>query len=415
MIKKVLVLIALTALTFWVAGCAKNPTGAAKPTTAPSQDFGGYTTSNEAPAFGDQDLLTAEGTEQEVTDPILSTPGTRELVNSADAGIFQLRAVWGTIPNDSTVTTTTDWSGSLTLTRGAIVLRRLIQFESGQDSILLRTSPTLLEWVSFTKTSHDGIAVNLFVPPGVPTIDSAWVRHDTDSTLTIDSSWVHNDGDSTLVIDSSWVITGFDSTLVVDTIPPEPATVTFATDPYSRTFTLPELAALDTVITLTDGNKVAFQAMQLFRETCPRGILAGMWGLDSTGAGVFKGFWMTGEGHLTGFVDGTFGKDSLGANVFFGKWIDMSGQFQGLLRGTWGRSPAAANQHNHGKRPGGWFSGTIYDAGGSSGGVLSGRFHDALKYKDGWFQARWKLNCPNMGDDDEIGDGDHNGGGDEDD
>jgi len=369
MLRKIVISFSLAALLLWAAGCSKNPTNpTSEVTPVPTQEFGGYTATNEAPAFGDQDLVDAQGSEQEVSDPILASPTTQEIVNNVDAGMFHFRAVWGRIPYDSTVTTVTDWTGSLTISRGAIVLRRVIQFEESRDSILPRTDRTLLEWVSFTGPHHDGVAVDLFVPPAPPTYDS---------------SWVPSDGDSVLVI---------------DTIPAEPVTLTFATGPYTRTFTLTELASLDEVVALEDGNSVAFQSLRIFREVCPRGVLSGMWGYDVDGKGIFKGFWMSGSGHLTGYLEGGFGKDSLGVNVFFGKWIDASGQFEGFLRGTWGHKPPTANEESNGKGPGGWFAGGIFDANGNAIGILAGRFHSAKEYKKGWFQARWKLNCPNAED-----------------
>ncbi len=370
MFRRIVIPFALTALSIWAAGCSKNPANpAADATPAATQDFGGYTATNEAPAFGDQELLNTQGSGEEVSDPILSSPTTLEVVNDVNAGIFHFRAVWGRIPYDSTITTVTDWTGSLTISRGAIVLRRVIQFELGQDYILPRTDRTLLQWVSFTGPHHDGVAVDLFVPPAPPTFDSSWVPADGDSVL------------------------------VIDTIPATPVTLTFATGPYTRTFTLAELASLDEVITLEDGNSVAFQSIQIFRNVCPRGVLAGKWGYDEEGKGIFKGFWMSGAGHLVGHLEGNFGQDSLGVNVFFGKWIDASGQFQGFLRGTWGHKPPTANDDSRGKGPGGWFAGGIFDGNGNEIGVLAGRFHSSKKLDDGWFQARWKLTCPNVEDD----------------
>jgi len=382
MIRRIVLPVIVALLMLWAVGCSDNPTSTPEEAATVAQDFGGFTATNEAPAFGDADLQVAEAEELEVDDPILTSVSVQEVVNNADAGVFQLRAVWGMIPYDSTVTAVTDWTGSLTISRGAIVLRRLIRFEPATDYILPRTDRMLLEWVSATTVANDGVAVDLFVPPARPTIDSSWVP-----------------------------VEGGDSTLVIDTIPAEPVTVTFATGPYSRTFTLAELARLDEVITLESGNSVAFNSMEMFRNVCPRGHLAGMWGYDENNDGVFKGLWMSEHGRLIGFVEGNFGLDSSGAKVFFGKWIDASGQFEGLLRGTWGKRPASANENSRGKNPGGWFAGRIFDADSNPIGVLSGRFHDALKYKDGWFQGRWKLNCSRPVDDD--GELDDDGIGDE--
>ena len=362
---KPIVLLVAGSLGVWAAGCSDNPVKTKTADQAMAEEFGGYTATNEAPAFGDPELGAVEGEEREIDDPILTSPSVQEMVDNADAGIFHFRAVWGRIPYDSTVTVATDWTGSLTLSRGAIVLRRLIRFEPPTDSILPRTAPGLLQWVSYTTVHNDGVAVDLFVPPAPPTFDSSWIVGDNN-----------------------------DSTLVIDTIPPEPATLTFATGPYTRTFTLRELASLEDLVALDDGNKVAFHSVQLMRQLCPRGVLAGRWGLDSTGNGVFKGLWMSGAGHVTGYLEGRYGQDEQGVNVFYGKWIDREGKFEGLLRGTWLFRPLMGDGEADGQRRHGWFAGRIFDANRNPIGFLSGHFGAAPDYNGGWFQGRWKLGCP---------------------
>jgi hypothetical protein len=355
------------ALMLWAVGCSDSPVETAPVDQNLADEFGGYTATDEQPAFGDSEVLAVAGEEQEVDDPILVSPAAQEVVTDVDAGLFHFRAVWGRIPYDSTVTTVTDWTGSLTVTRGAIVLRRLIRFELNQDTYLPRTSRDTLQWVSFTSVHNDGIAVDIFVPPMRPTIDSTWVP----------------DGAG-------------DSTLVIDTIAADPVTVTFTTGPYTRTFTLSELAALQEVVSLDDGNKVALHAVQFFRQLCPRGILAGRWGYDEEGNGVFRGMWMSAIGHVTGYLEGHFGQNDQGQNVFFGKWIDSVGHFEGLLRGVWGHGPRVTEAEIQHHFAGGWFAGEIFNAGGDPIGLLGGHFGSAPNVDGGWFQARWKLHCRAM-------------------
>ena len=366
MYKRFFFSLAVAALMVWAVGCSDNPVKTDN-TQDLADDFGGYTPTDEAPAFGDASLLAVEDEEEEIDDPILASPSVQQVVNNVDAGVFHFRAVWGRIPYDSTVTEATDWTGSLTISRGAIVLRRQIRFELDQDTYLPRTDRHLLEWVSFTTVHNDGIAVDLFVPPVAPTLDSTWIP----------------DGMG-------------DSTLVVDTVLAEPVMLTFATGPYARTFTLPELAALQELVALDDGNKVAFHSVQILRQFCPRGVLAGRWGYDDAGNGVFRGIWMSNMGRVTGYLEGSFGLDDQGAKVFFGKWIDRSGQFEGLLRGTWDHGPWATHEEIEQRRAGGWFAGRIFDADGDPIGMLGGHFGAAPNYEGGWFQGRWKLNCPRL-------------------
>jgi len=355
-------------LMIWAVGCSDNPTSTAGDSPSLADEFGGYTATDETSAFGDSELLTAEGEEEEIDDPILSSPSVQELANDVDAGMFHFRAVWGRIPYDSTVTEVTDWTGSLTISRGAIVIRRLIRFELNQDTYLPRTARELVEWVSYTTVHNDGIAVDIFVPPVPPTLDSSWIP----------------DGSG-------------DSTLVVDTIPADPVTLTFETGPYSRTFTLDELASLEEIVALDDGNKVAFHAVQWFRQICPRGVLAGRWGKDEEGNGVFRGLWFSGGGHVIGYLRGRYGQNDQGRNVFYGKWIARDGAFEGLLRGTWGQGPWTTNADVERRCPGGWFAGRIFDADRTPIGLLSGHYGSAPDYRGGWFQGRWKLNCRETG------------------
>ena len=371
MFRKLALPILLLALVAMIVGCSENPSQTQVADTSElAKEFGGYTATSESPAFGDSELLEDDAAEAEIDDEMLAEPEVAALVDDPLSGMFHFRAVWGRLNYDSTVTEVTDWTGSLTITRGAIVIRKAIRFELGQDYIPTRTDRTLLDWVSYTTVHHDGVAVDLLVPPALPTYDTTIVE-DVDSL-----------GNPIEII-------------VVDTIPADttPVTVTFETGPYSRTFDLAELAALDTVVYLEDSNAVAFHAAQVFRIPCPRGFLAGQWGTDSTGQGVFRGRWMSHRGYIQGYLKGTWGVDDDGQRVLYGKWINRGGQFEGLLRGTYGPHPNwHANEHAR-HRAGGWFKAEIYNASADPIGVMSGRYKSSHNFRGGFFQGRWKLYC----------------------
>jgi hypothetical protein len=355
-------------LLVWVVGCSDNPLETAGDTSNLTEDFGGYSATDESAAFGDSELLADEGDEEAIDDPILATSAMVALTDDLDAGMFHFRAVWGMIPYDSTIVDATDWTGSLMLTRGGMAIRRLVHFEPDQDYTLERTDRTLVEWVSATTIHNDGIVVDVYVPPMRPTYDSSWVDDGAGGTV-----------------------------LVVDTVMPEPVTLTFETGPYTRTFTLDELAALDEVVELDDGNKVALNGFQMFRQKCARGILAGHWGLDEEGNGVFRGYWFSGNAHVDGYLRGHYGQNDEGLNVFYGKWINRNGRFEGLLRGTWSEKDRSNNGEGIRNRPSGKFSGRIYDAERNPIGMLGGHFHTAPNFRGGWFQGRWKLICDDNG------------------
>ena len=364
-------LMMVVALLFWVSGCSDSPIepGASENLNL-EDEFGGYTASMENPGFGDPELVDEAASDTVYNDEILTSPEVGTVISFPPrTGYYHLRAVWGRLCYDSTVTEVTDWTGSLSVSHGIEVIRRVIRFEPGQDYIIRpRTDPKLIEWVSKTTVHNDGIAVDIFVPP----------IFDTTEVVEVDSL---GDTSYVIVIDTSYS-----------------ATVSFETGPYSRTFELEELKSLDTVVYLDDSNAVAFHAFELHRYPCPRGFLAGRWGFNENGEGRFRGVWWSKRPnffgwYISGYLKGHFGKNNSGAKVFFGKWISRNGEFKGFLKGTYGHLPRpevtdATRKHAHG-----WFAGKIFNANRIEIGVLKGRHRSAPWHKNGFFQGRWKLHC----------------------
>lgn len=334
-------------------------------------EWGGYTSALESPGFGDQNLLGEFDNNAEFNDPLLGTSEFDSMFADPQSGIYHLRIVWGNLHSDSTATEATDWSGSLTISRGGIVVRRLIHFEPDQDSILERSSHDLVEWVSTTTVHNDGIAVGLVVRPPRPIFDT---------TIVIEIDSMGNE------IEVITVDTTFPE--------PEPVTVEFTTGPYSRTFTLGELQALDTIVTLEESNAVAFHAFRLNRVPCPHGFLAGHWAFGEDGEGTFRGVWMSRNGFVQGFLSGHFGVNDDEEKVFFGKWISRSGHFEGFVKGEWDAHPDFHATEMAFESAGGWFSGGVFTADGMKVGLLKGKFRSGRLDERGFFQGRWKLHCP---------------------
>jgi len=352
-------------------GCSDNPTETATEGSVDlNEEFGGYTATAEEPGFGDTDLLGEAEGEVDYDDPMLLSPTVDSFVTDPEAGYFRFRAIWGQLTYDSTVTEVTDWTGSLTISRGAEVVKKLIRFEPGQDELLPRTERTLIEWVSATTVHHDGIVVDMYFRRPVPMYDTMMVPE-------VDT-----------LGDTSWV------TVIDTTYPQEATTVTFETGPYSRTFTLGDLVALDTIVYLEDSNAVAIRALKLDRVPCARGFLTGHWGVDEEGNGLFRGMWMSRHGYVSGWLQGRYGVNERGRNVFAGKWINASGEFEGLLKGTYGFRPNDNASGNARRHAGGWFVGTIHNADGAQLGALKGHFKGAdHPIKAGYFQGLWRLDC----------------------
>ena len=339
-----------------------------------TDEFGGYSTASESPGFGDDQLLDeAYASDDEFDDPMLSDPAVTELTSDPQAGLYHLRIVWGQLRFDSSVTNPTDWSGSLSITRGAVIIRRVINFELGQDYVVPRTDRKLIEWVSQTTVHNDGIAVDLLVPPVKPVLDTTEVEV-TDSA-----------GNIVIII-------------VVDTTWPqvEPVTVSFNTGPYSTTFDLEELVSLDTIVFLEDSNAVAFHALKLDRFPCPRGFLAGRWGFADSTSGLFRGVWLNRAGLVVGYTRGHFGQRDNGQKVFFGKWVSRDGRFEGFIKGHWELDDISLTADSS-ARASGLFRGQIFSETRHQIGYLGGHFGTAESESDaigGFFQGRWKIICP---------------------
>jgi len=433
MVRKIFLPLLVLTFVWTMVGCSQNPSEPTNTTAGDiNADFGGYTATSEAPGFGDADLLADADGEVDYNDPLQVSPAVDSIMADSNAGFFVFRVAWGQLEYDSSMTTPTTWDGSLTISRGAELVRRVIRFEPGQDEVLPRTDRTLIEWVSQTTVHYDGLLVDMYFPRPVPMFDTTltpsidtlfdttWVdMYDTTQTPEVDTlgdtTWVTvidtipTPEVDTLGGDTTW-------TTVVDTTMPDPVTVTFETGPYSRTFTLGELVALDTIVYLEDSNAVAFHAFKMDRLPCARGFLAGHWGRteDSTGAsvGVFRGMWMSRNGRVDGWLRGNYGRNEDGKHVFYGKWIDQSGNFEGLLSGTWGFQPNRHASDNARRHAGGWFAGKVYDDARSEIGILKGRFKGPdHPVKAAYFQGLWRLNC---GDNagvgwNDPGDRDHDG------
>jgi len=106
------------------------------------------------------------------------------------------------------------------------------------------------------------------------------------------------------------------------------------------------------MIILGPRNAVSFQSTQWDRNQSLRGPIAGVWGRDENGKGIFYGAWMSVNGSVVGTVKGDWGTDSTGDNIFVGNYIDIAGKFQGLIRGHWW-------VRGQGNNPAGHFLGTI--------------------------------------------------------
>jgi hypothetical protein len=308
--------------------------------------YGGYNTANEKPAFGDAFLGANYGAENGNGVALADSDSTRE--NHMRVHRYLL-VTWGNLKGDSTITTSTDWSGSLCVENGIVRPVRTVRFEFPQDHLVPTGSRTCVQWVSHTQPHFDGILVALHCLP-------------------------------------------CDSLATPDSLCASPISVTFATGPLTVSFNQDELKDLHKVIQVdAAGNAVAFNSIVLEPHACPHGFLAGQWKdvPDQRYAGIFRGEWMSENGLHTGFLRGVYGQNKLGENVFFAKWINDDGTFRGLMKGRYGKNPEATATDVQGWFDGIWFMRDLRVGGNVHGEWGTGTGGDGT----GFFRGAWGARC----------------------
>lgn len=312
-----------------------------------SEQFGGYTTSDEEPAFGDPQLLEDLAGEVAVDDGVADDPETRDLEGDPEGKAYAITLRWGILERKvngdlggQLGLETVDWSGSLTASAGRIVLRHLYSFEAEDHAVLPRDNPALLEWVSRTSGGVDGLTVLVLLPGDL--------------------------GD------------------------PSNETLTLDTAAFDATFTFEELADLDTTFAVgEDGNQIRINAMENRAAVSTRGWLLGRWGWDEdAGVGVFAGQWVHPRTGISGFLRGHYEPSAeTDEIVFYGKYISRSGRFEGFLRGTVDVTRGTIRS-GVGHFEGGWYSET-----GEAEGSVRGRWVSDSP-RGGYFSGMWCSGCP---------------------
>ena len=129
-----------------------------------------------------------------------------------------------------------EWSGTAAVARGALIGSKAILFEEGDYIHRPRPDRLTLEWTSHTYRGYDGLALMIIDPETDP---------------------------ETEVAENEF---------------------TFETAPFSQTFTMEELAGIDTVFTVDDeGNAIHFLGRKREPHPCMAGFLRGQWFRDDIG------------------------------------------------------------------------------------------------------------------------------------
>ena len=368
----------LVVIFFFAAGCDSGSDNPATPASIEQNEnivdldspTGGFTLSDESPAFGESELYTYSSKEPVYNDALENDPEIVRLRERQGIKKFRLRAIWGHLVRsyqDSTAADCCglDWSGSMTFNNGVIIIEKLIAFDP-EDYITRKTKSTI-EWVSYTCPHIDGIQVRLIAPPSSFKPDSL----KADSTETC-----------------------------------EPV-LTIKTGPFTKSFTLKELETLQLMEPVDRcGNGITINS-QILPIGCPPGYLFGRWkrvepdttAPDSTDSvkdekvllGYFRGVWIGNNGKISGHLKGIYGINSMGERVFFGKYIDFKGRFKGILKGYYEPALYITTEYSlpHGLFYGNWFNKNLVQQGRLKGNWITD------ESGNGFFHGRWGRNCSN--------------------
>ena len=293
-------------------------------TSALEQENGGLTLDNELPMFGDETAFQSASIETDavVTDTMASDPGVTTIENSTTGARHRVLIAWGRLPADPNATTGRDWSGSLTISRGALVVARRIGFEEATDHLLPRTTRETVEFQSVTRPFADGLLLRVLDPDP------------TQGPLTL--TYTSVDGSATYALDLSQLADGAVS------------------------------------IDAGDGNRIVAAAIR-DRDDCDHGFMRGRWLALRPGMGVFRGVVADANGDPAGHLRGIWGVRQNGDHVFFAKYINLDGTARGIFAGQYrdgdfrGRWIVSTGDH-------GIAGGHYFDAPNVRGGFFAGRW-----------------------------------------
>lgn len=327
-------LVALIAL-FAVNGCIfDSPSEADNPETeelaAIDQSFGGFTATDEAAAFGDDELAQAYDDDETVSDLLESDPNLEEDLNDPGIDVYFLRIAWGLLEGDTSATEVIQWNGKAEINKGALTVTKRVRFEKNDYIVRPRTSEKSVEWVSITKPHFDGLCM-------------AIINNDTTDL---------------------------------------PGEFTLNLGAYSRTFSFSELDSLDLLETVgNNGHEISLISRKKTVVPFAGGFLEGRWVRRDSMGGVFHGKWINRLGTRVGHMRGIWGVNRLGQQVLYGKWINLNGKFQGLLSGIWGYGADAQS---------GWLEGRWVNRSLTTAGTFKAKWKTAESSENGgFFHGSW--------------------------
>jgi hypothetical protein len=310
-----------------------NDDEVAQITAALEMEDGGLGTQDEAPQFGEAAAFAkvdAHAVEAPVADPIAASEPAKAIMAAPAALRIRATVLWGQIPVDPGLETKViDWSGKISVNRGALLVRRSIAFEPKTDAVLPRNDIQTVAFTSKTLPAHDGLRLEIIDPTPA-------------------------NG--------------------------EPLALSYE-NAHGVKFSVPVAALLDgpkTKVVDAQGDRVVAMAHLMPPVACELGTLGGHWHplLDGPkGVGRLAGIVRNDDGDPIGHMKGIYGHRKNGDEVFFGKYIDAQGHFRGLFKG----------RYDHGRFLGRWVV-TSGDHGFLGGEYVEDAPGDAI---GGHYMGRW--------------------------
>jgi hypothetical protein len=284
---------------------------------------GGLDMADEAPMFG-AELAFADAVDPEspIADEVAELPEVQTLSQKPDAAKIEVALLWGQLPGNLQNKTPHNWSGKISVSRGAMIVRRTIRFEDKGDHLLPRTSPQEVAFTSITLPHHDGLRLTVLDP---------------------------------------------------NPLAPEPLVLTYETKsgvvykaPIGELVGGPKSVPVDEA-----GNRFVGIAMAKPVDVCQFGMLGGKWQNVAPGRGRMAGVVVNPVGDPIGHVKGVYGHKKNGEQVFFGKYIDAQGHFRGIFAGKYGEGHYQG-KWMHASGDVGVLGGHYFDAPGKPGGKFMG-------------------------------------------
>lgn len=248
---------------------------------------GGLTMNDEAPMFGDESEYIDLETDVAVADTMESDAEVIAMIGAGDAKVYNTTILWGQMPLDLANDQVRDWSGRLSVNRGAIVIRRTVGFEPQTDRVAPRTDRRIVDFQSMTRPFADGFRL-LIVDPTPDAADPLVLSYERSATVRFD----------------------FPVRDLLD-------------GPVSRDVG-------------TDGDRIVATAFERRTDACDHGFLRGRWHRIGPNRGLLMGIVSNADGERIGHLRGLYGQRLNGNKVFFGKYINREGQFRGIFAGEYG-------------------------------------------------------------------------------